>query len=397
MDDSFANFQKKLDRYKSKYANNPRKAAIGLAWYGLKYALCRRNKSIIKSNSSNIKICFKIYGGIGDFLIAANYIWHFKNFLNIENARIDVCFCGKVNAKVVFEENCLIDSIYKEDCSLDEKFYDLYIKIIRFPEICFVNTDKFQTLAPHILILVNLYNSFKEQNLKLYKCCPDLDGLSAQLSIMTDIKRIQQPDIGGLLKIGRDFKWKMPIRVDEQKTLTKFKLISGDFITINRGVDCTNPNPESTKMWPIQHYNNLTRLLKEKYPQYKIVQIGISAERCGLVDGVDVSLVGKTTMEEVKVLLKHAALHIDGEGGMVHLRRALNGGKSVVLFGPTPLDFYGYDENINIKSNACPHWCEWIANDWQSRCLISKEGHPCLHKLLPDVVMSKIVASNVLK
>lgn len=39
--------------------------------------------------------------------------------------------------------------------------------------------------------------------------------------------------------------------------------------------------------------------------------------------------------EKLKVILKHAKLHIDSEGGLVHLRHAIKGGPSVVLFGPT--------------------------------------------------------------
>ena len=401
MNDSFDKFKKKIDTYGSKYANRPRRAAISLAWYGLKCAFgVRSSKKHAVSDQqledSKLKICFEIGGGIGDCLMAVNYIWHFKRFLNFEPVEIDVCVDGRVDAKIVFGVNGLVDKLYRKSECINVPVYDLCFRLGRLPEVCYSDTDKLNRLAPHVLPLLDVYQKFKAQNFKFYKMVPALDGLAAQLAIITGTKKIQQSDIGGLLKISADFQCDIAIAADATMVLTKFNLISGKFITLNRGVDGTNSHPESTKMWPLKHYDKLVELLGAKYPQYKIVQLGISEERCGLMKGVDVSLVGKTTMEEVKVLLKHAKLHIDGEGGLVHLRRALKGGKSVVLFGPTALEFYGYDDNINIKSDVCPHWCEWLANDWQARCLIDNNGHPCLHKLLPEVVVSKIVESNVL-
>ena len=48
---------------------------------------------------------------------------------------------------------------------------------------------------------------------------------------------------------------------------------------------------------------------------------------------------------DLKILLKNALYHIDGECGMVHLRKALKTGPSVVLFGPTPIKFFSYSNN----------------------------------------------------
>ena len=161
------------------------------------------------------------------------------------------------------------------------------------------------------------------------------------------------------------------------------------FITLHRGSD-SNYSKNVVKLWPTEYYNTLIGMLREKYPTAILVQMGISESRCVLMSGVDINLVGKTTMEEVKILLKHSALHIDCEGGYVHLREALNGGCSTVLFGPTSMEFYGYDNNINIKGNGCLHPCEWQREDWLDHCVKGETKPSCMYSISPAVVLEKI-------
>ena len=133
-------------------------------------------------------------------------------------------------------------------------------------------------------------------------------------------------------------------------------------------------------------------MLKKCFPEKKVVQLGESKERCCAIQGVDISLVGETDWEDLKVLLKNAWLHIDGECGMVHLRKILHGGASVVLFGPTSIDFYGYDGNINISSDVCPHWCCKLTETAVERCLLSgEESNRCMKTIQPYQVMDRIV------
>lgn len=83
-------------------------------------------------------------------------------------------------------------------------------------------------------------------------------------------------------------------------------------------------------------------------------------------------------------------LHIDGEGGMVHLRKSLQGGVSVVIFGPTSADFYGYSDNVNISSSACPLTCEWINNKWASYCINKNNNHICMKSIKPNSIFEEI-------
>lgn len=128
-------------------------------------------------------------------------------------------------------------------------------------------------------------------------------------------------------------------------------------------------------------------MIKENYPNLVIVQVG--TDRCKEIPEIDVNLLGKTNFEELKIILKNSILHIDGECGLVHLKHFLNG-KSAVLFGQTSIDYIGYENNINLKSNACPHWCEWIVDDWQNNCIRGYKEPPCLAELKPDYVFENI-------
>ena len=121
----------------------------------------------------------------------------------------------------------------------------------------------------------------------------------------------------------------------------------------------------------------------------KIVQLGFSEDRCPKFNNIDIDLIGKTSLEEVKIILNNSIIHIDGEGGMVHLRHALHGGKSIVLFGATSPEFYGYSENINLRGDGCSHWCEWITENWQAKCARGYDRPPCSYSLTPETVYNE--------
>ena len=104
---------------------------------------------------------------------------------------------------------------------------------------------------------------------------------------------------------------------------------------------------------------------------------------------VHLNLAGKTSLDEIKAILKNSLLHIDGEGGLVHLRHALKAGPSCVLFGPSSPEVLGYSENINLSSGACPIHCEFYHDDWLKECVKNLDC-VCMKELKPDFVFTKI-------
>jgi ADP-heptose:LPS heptosyltransferase/SAM-dependent methyltransferase len=115
-----------------------------------------------------------------------------------------------------------------------------------------------------------------------------------------------------------------------------------------------------TKQLPLDKWREIIGELHEE--RLKVVQVGGSAEP--LLPGVDVDLRGKTSISQLCFVLKSAVAHIDTEGGIVHVARAVNK-RSIVFFGPTSVTFWGYPTNINLCSDEYTD-CWWINRDWMA-------------------------------
>ncbi|WP_037354207.1 hypothetical protein [Selenomonas sp. FC4001] len=162
--------------------------------------------------------------------------------------------------------------------------------------------------------------------------------------------------------------------------------LMGKYITINYGggVEASNKNNGIAKDWPFEYVEKFVKLFKKKYPKIKIVQLG-SAETVQ-INEVDKCFLGKN-LELVKYILKESLLHVDKEGGLVHLATQL-GTKCVVCFGPTSVDYFGYDENINILVGDC-HGC-YCLYDGFDVCAKGMEMPDCMWKITPEMVMKKV-------
>jgi len=109
---------------------------------------------------------------------------------------------------------------------------------------------------------------------------------------------------------------------------------------------------------------------------YMVVQVGLDGEQ-PLKNTVN--LLGKMSIRETATILKYSALHLDTEGGLVHLSRAVNT-PSLVLFGPTPVSLYGYRDNINIAEGDCRN-CFWTDIRWFQRCPKGHEVPLCMEAI----------------
>ena len=97
---------------------------------------------------------------------------------------------------------------------------------------------------------------------------------------------------------------------------------------------------------------------------FSFVQIGtVTSEP---IAECDLILLNQTSLDEVAGLLGQASLHLDNEGGLVHLAACL-GTRSAVVFGPTPSDYFGYPANINIEPPVCGG-CWFMTRTWMDAC-----------------------------
>ena len=359
-------------------------------------ALCFRESleptDVIELPSDKINIMFLPNGGLGDCIIAANYISYFKE--RYKDYPINIVIVSKLNffgpTKAIFETDgdCPIDGIFDNNHHAYAKHYDLVIDLSRYPVINICNSEKIQSKCPELIKYVELCEKFRTEHPEIIDGRPFYDGESAKLCIGLGITRIQQPDIYGYF--GIDEYYRYPIGVpDKTQVLSKFDLEECDYITIHRGCDA-DYSKDSTKLWPSEYYQTLINLIKKTYPKVQIVQLGISHSRCVSFDNTDINLIENTTIDDLKILLKYSKIHIDCEGGLVHLRHAMHGGPSVVIFGPTPIDFYKYSENENISNNSCPMWCEWASSTWNDKCVKGHKSPPCMYSTTPERVMESV-------
>ncbi|MDR3143772.1 MAG: methyltransferase domain-containing protein [Puniceicoccales bacterium] len=222
---------------------------------------------------------------------------------------------------------------------------------------------------------------------KFFENAPLHHSMVDQWSILKKKKRIQQPDQCQILGID-DFSCTfLNLEPAPMKILSELRLQDRPYITLQRGLGRCDSLRDSTRLWPIRFYEKFIELFHEKYPDIKILQLGYSSSTCASLPGIDIDLIGKTSLEEVAILLKHSLFHLDGDAGMVHMKRFLNG-RSIVLFGTTPTEMLGYPGNVNITGNGCHSWCEWVSNDWNKTCLRGFAEAPCMASITPEMVMN---------
>ncbi len=392
----------KVEKYTKKYSKHPKKAALRLALWNI--LCCFRTMhsdtehNINKNNDTNIsninintnvihhRIAILIKGGIGDQIIGCNYAHILSK--RYPEIKMDL-YIKKVLHDTFIDPLTWNGRVYEEKEKLLEHAYDVVIQLDRYPHILFKESEALPKLQGFIYY-INMLQKFKHCFNNFFAYETRFDGMTAAYSSILGKKRIQQADINSFLSIEENFSYNPPVKYTD--ICERYNISHYNFITVHRGCDTTHTS-NSMKLWPMKHYNALIENIKKRFPHIIIVQMGVNSQRCPAMEGIDVNLVGKTSFADVCSLLKYSFLHIDSEGGFVHIRHALNGGRSVVLFGPTSKDFFGYSENINLRSDACPYPCEHIIPEWDQICIKNNSSCPeCMYALHPEYVLPFVLS-----
>jgi len=160
--------------------------------------------------------------------------------------------------------------------------------------------------------------------------------------------------------------------------LKKYKLPK-KYITIHAGCD---QGVGIMKLWSRKKWQELIVLLQER--DIEVIQIGTPSE----ISFANIQKVGVDNLTDLAYILKLSKLHVDNEGGVVHLAHAVET-KSVVLFGATSPTLYGYPDNINLYKDVCPT-CWWKVNQWSSKCMKGNKSCINLDELTVEEVLNAI-------
>ena len=381
----------KVNKYVRKY-NNKYNVYLRVIFYCLTqiFKVPKHVRSSIAPLPNNaLRIAIRLDGGLGDVLVYGLWVKEFSKIIK-SDFYIDVFPSkSKMISNTVFTEETFINKIYNySDFEDNYKKYDLAIAFRRFPHVVYYDYSKIKSFSDNLNKIIYKYNCFQKENGKFFINGASCDTLIDLYSICRNEKRIQQPDIDNILDITEKSKMFLALDPKSFEVLDRYNLNNIKYITITRSVDQNYNQKENVRLWPIEYYEKLIMDIKQKYPDIKFVQLGVS--RCEELKGIDINLLGQTNLEEVKAILKHSVLHIDGECGMVHVKHFLYG-SSVVMFAQTAIEYLGYDNNINLRSKGCSHWCEWIVDDWQTHCIRGYKTPPCMTELKPEYVFENIV------
>ncbi len=345
--------------------------------------------------SSEVHISVLLYGGMGDFIIAKDWLYHLDKKTNLFSEHIDL-YCKSNDVDTV--ESIFSDCDWLKD-----------IRVIEYNTSTLVDNDSDLVIWFSIFPKVQYLRDEKvfEKNQELYSYADELRrfGLGHYLpgffsspefyktvysifNSYSERKYHTHYDVLGNLAADDKYMCSIPIGIGDDY-LSDIGLEAKHFITIDTGLNIEYASKPNVRAWKYDYWNELARCIKAKYPQFKTVQIGLAAGICEDIC-VDVNLNGKTNLEQVKVLMKYSLLHIDYEGGLVHLRHALGGGASIVLMGPTSSKIHNYPENIPVSAEVCAVPCEWTSQDWLVKCKLGYKYPKCMEIITPEMVMNSI-------
>lgn len=382
----YENIKRSLKEYEKCYPDRTKQTALRLIFWNFLYLFQKTKQTKYSRNDDYIRMAFLLGGGYGDYLIFANWLYYFYQRYADKRLKI-VLFYHIKSATTIF--NYPINNV--EICDInDDNFresdYDIVIQFSKFPKLVKVNKKEIDRKLPALEEYIDICERFYAENKVILDNMPRLDGYASWRSAVYGIKRIQEPDLFGSFHIEEQYRYPIKIQEDENAYLNQYGLNNG-YITIHRGWDGTYA--ANVKAWSFKSCSDLIERIKSNFPQYKVVVIGSEHEQAPPgVESCDLNLIGRTNLEQVKVLLKHAVVHIDNEGGMVHLRHALSGGPSVVMFGPTSERVFGYSENENITSDICRLNCEWLTMDWPKICPRCPNATPCMDGITTQQVIA---------
>ena len=379
----------KLSRYLIKYSKSPANGYFRLMILCGKMFLKEIWHGLFVKRHNNLRLSVVVNGGIGDILIGGLFAKYLNEMLKNTNVRMEIFTPLKESVARDLFYKTGIETLLYGLTSYKPLEYDVEIVLsLMIPRV--TRYKKCSEINKWMDDYISELRKFEEENTCILSDDRQLNQLAWMLG--SGYNRISALDVTKKLKIIDDLKLCVPPA--GQAVFQRYpQLKTGSYITISRGVDQANQHKDSVRLWSVSKYEELIINLKKKYPEYLIVYLGASESSCKKIKGVDVNLVGKTSIPELMAVLNDAKVHFDMECGMVHMRHFLCRKPSIVLFGPTSPLLKGYPENINIRNDsACKLlMCEHILLEgkWTLKCLkTNSQRSECIESISVSQVIN---------
>lgn len=322
-----------------------------------------------------------VTGGLGDYIVQKRFLTELRNL----DPKVELYITSNDLRKKEFLSAVYFDLprtviTYENESDIIFSEYDMVFRLDHIMTLLYVNKTQMKMKSDKLLAFAKTwlknYDHIKEYNTKM----PWESVVHVERARILGLNRYQIMGTYTNMEIS-DTKVRIGLKRPFRKSYEDLGL-KGAYITLNRGAEARPDGKTQVKVWPLEYYHVLIRLIKSAYPKLKIVQIGNGEKE--RFKGADYYVLDQH-IETVKYVLKDSLLHIDCEGGLVHLATQL-GTKCIVLFGPTPAFYYGYKENINIVSEKCRD-CMGTTEEWFTECY-RKEAYPprCMKAITPKIV-----------
>lgn len=347
--------------------------------------LARREASrrAVSRNSPDIpRIALRFRGGLGDHIIGARFLRDlqaeagaFEFDVFTERTQLTQWLLGDFPGL----GNCYPAGLWKNA----HRYYPLAAEINQLfsPIYRAAHWDTIGRVYPRLEKICKSTRTFLDEMQVCIQHQPYLDGHLARVARFMNSNRLNlMQTVCGLKCLGHE----LPLKL-APNALKKFGVEGRPYITAGNGVDEEFEwSAPATKLYP--YFDDVLAKLKNRFPTLSLIQVG--ANNSIPLRNVDACLVNKTSLEEVGALIKHAILHLDSEGGLVHLASCV-GTRSCVIFGPTSKEYFGYADNLNIGPATCGD-CFWTSKHWLKNCVRGFEKPRCLYELTPDFVCESV-------
>lgn len=371
------------------HPSRPRLASLKLALWSLGKAATGHilgDMAFVRSSAEGetLRLAFILRGGIGDVVI--NLAW-MEALIDLSRVpcRVDI-FTN--TPKDCMRELCWDKACVGEILTLKKAVpfsaYDAVFDVMQNPQVRAVCRERLERLSPPLWDYVRRLLAFQSSHASFYT--DENQAMGIHYADVMGGGRRRQPDFDGSLDLIRsDFV--LNCREAFSDVAERFRL-DRPYVTIQREAGASET---SLKMWSAAKYAALVTAMRERFPGYDIVLVGLRKTfELPADSGEHVrDLRGRTGFGELMNIVGHAALHISGEGLIPHLRHFLRGGPSLVLFGPSCARMLGYPENLALSGSECPNGCEGLTPAWQQKCL---KGYDCCRSLeeiqVEDVLLS---------
>lgn len=128
--------------------------------------------------AEDLKIGFKLKGGLGDILIGANYLYKIRELIGYKNICIDVYAHRNLSlVTALFPEQGFVNHIFLDgDIEDNNGQYDLFVVLNRFPDVRYKNLKKIYLYAPDLIDFVQACEKFRLKHLRFFDHLPVCDG-----------------------------------------------------------------------------------------------------------------------------------------------------------------------------------------------------------------------------